>query len=82
MTRDQIVKDLEDIFMEINSYDKFYLDEPFWNQEMNSLDEVEFLMGVESKYDMSISDEIANKIKKPSDYIELILEALNQKTQS
>ena len=80
ITHEQIIQDLEEIFKSHDiSDEQFVLDDSFFNQGMNSLDEVEFLMAVESKYGISIDDKIADHIKRPSDYIELILEAVNQK---
>lgn len=82
ITREQILKDLEEIYNEQDLSDSvFNPDISFSNLNMNSLDEVEFQMHVEQKYGISISDEIANNLKKPSDYIDLVLEALNQKAR-
>jgi acyl carrier protein len=67
-----------------NLFSKMYsaqieLDKTFQQNGLDSLDAIEFLLEVETKFGVHFDDEIAFKIKTPNDLIDLIGEAINQK---
>ena len=54
------------------------MDKTFRDNGLDSLDAIEFLLEVETKFGVNFDDEIAFKIKTPNDLVELIGEATSQ----
>lgn len=76
MTTEEAKKGIAEVYS--NIYDgPIEWDKSFEENGMDSLDYVEFILEVERKFEMAITDEISAQMRTPEDLVHVVLTAFN-----
>lgn len=80
LTKESIIKDINIIYKQIYGVDReLEVDKTWRENDLDSLDEVEFLMEVEKKYGLVIDNRKLLHIDKPIQLVDLCLEEMSYK---